>query len=300
MNKKKKNLLQLAIQSQLRSPAIRTARNLTFAAANKLGIPESYTAFGKAMTGGVKGDKETKLSDKEIGYIKGIVHNREASQAALEAAKERLQINPLEGAYSTYKNKKGARISEDQYNKLSSNKKKQFRFSGNTKLTPEQLAGNTLDKFNRRGDFRDDGHISLYEYGQVPQSLTNKLGGFQAKRDSKGNLNIRDRWEVNESNTREGDDPYKKWTGTHSDLVEGGKLASRVYDTAETLGTYRPYDIDVKVSKDDYERIPIQQLKGKERIKDIAQDAYGRNYKRKQEIKDIKNPLRIKKKKKKS
>ena len=297
MNKKKKNLLQIATSNIVRSPLNMAGRDVLFGAANKLGVPESYTAFGKAMTGGVGGDKETKLSDKEIGYIKGIVHNREASQAALEAAKARLKINPLEGAYSTYKNKKGTTISEDQYNKLSSNKKKQYKFSGNTKLTPEDLAETTLNKFKREGDFRDDGHISLYDYAQVPQSLTNKLGGFQAKRDKKGDLLIQDRWEVNQSNLREGDDPYKKWTGTHSDLVEGGQLASRVYDTAETLGTYRPYDIDVKVSKEDYEKIPIQQLNYKDYVKNISQDAYGRNTKR---HKEIKNPLRIKKKKKKS
>ena len=124
-------------------------------------------------------------------------------------------------------------------------------------------------------DFTPHGSIRSYDYS-VPSSLRNTLGEFAYNRDVKGNLNIIDRWEVNNSNQLSDEPAYKPWRGTHSDLPEGTfqtkypqlsptnrvekprerlsiPLASRAYDAANLLGTSRPYDIRVST--------PYNQLK---------------------------------------
>jgi len=274
----RRNPFQMAIGATVRSPGNQFLRNTTFSALESLGVGKHVTNFGRYLTGGVQGDVMSTLPEQDLKYIKTIIHNRDVSQAALSAATERLKRNPSLSTVHQYRGRKGNLINQSAYNKLNKLEQRQYRFSGNKEVSAQDLATAQLEKMGYwndsalggRGkaiDFTPHGSIRSYDY-DVPSSLRNTLGQFSYNRDVKGNLNITDRWEVNQSNASSDDRPYRAWWGEHSDLPEGtihtnypqlsptnrvespkGKLniplASRAYDIANALGTSRPFDIKV-------------------------------------------------------
>lgn len=90
--------------------------------------------------------------------------------------------------------------------------------------------------------------VGLYNTGDQEAELG--LGTIGFYRDQQGNVLIKDKWKVDNPDDRTG-------SGNIRDLAEGGQLATQIHDASRALGTYREIPIEVRLSKDEWDAIQI-------------------------------------------
>ena len=115
------------------------------------------------------------------------------------------------------------------------------------------------------------------------------LGHARSEEDAKGGVRIKDTWKV-DAKVNQGDADYKPWiSASQPDLVEGGWLAARLYDTANALGTLENISQDIYVPPETWQKIKGKTLSHVDQIQKASKHPVtGRSYKRQQEIKKIK------------
>ena len=91
---------------------------------------------------------------------------------------------------------------------------------------------------------KTEGQLSLYGSGSVEANLG--LGNVGVYFDKDGNVLIKDKWKVDKPNGKQ---------KFYKDLTEGGQLASDIRNAAVDLGTYKDIPIEVKLTKQEWERL---------------------------------------------
>ena len=91
------------------------------------------------------------------------------------------------------------------------------------------------------------------------------LGTVQVHRNPDGTVRITDIWDVDNPERRLPD-------GRIGDLAEGGRKATQVFDIANSLGTYRPMPIDIRLTADQW--AAAQRSKSSQAERDKVMDTY--------------------------
>lgn len=273
---------QTLIGSIVRTPQFQRTRD---AVLNKLKIPVHAKRFAQALTGGVEGGVITTLPEEHLPYVKHNLHQRNLQQAAYQAAKDRIKIqgqqtrtmyrlkDDPEGTLTWHPNI----AQDDKYEPVE------------IPLTAKDLATKNYRKFT--GNSPTEAHwqgtnTSLYG---TPNELEMNLGHARIEEDAKGGVRIKDTWKV-DAKVNQGDADYKPWiSSSQPDLVEGGWLAARLYDTANALGTLENISQDIYVPPETWQKIKGKTLSHEDQIQKASKHPVtGRSYKRQQEIKKIK------------
>lgn len=90
--------------------------------------------------------------------------------------------------------------------------------------------------------------VGLYNTGDQEAELGLGTVGFY--QDQQGNVLIKDTWKVDNPDDRTG-------RGNIRDLAEGGRLATQMHDASRALGTYREIPIEVRLTKDEWDAIQV-------------------------------------------
>ena len=199
------------------------ARDAALDAADR---PFHQDLFIKAHTGGESGDGVLReLPENVLEQIKG-------------AAADDKQITKdfyknLEGNLAAAKKK----LKDPNSSQIDKNFAKIF-----IEHTYPDLKSKTLESATSRSK---EGSLSLYGMG-VEGHLG--LGSIGLYFDKDGNVLIKDKWKVDREDG-------KNKEGVYKDLVEGGRLPTKIHDLARQLDTYRDIPIEVKLTKEEWEKI---------------------------------------------
>lgn len=235
-------------------------------------VNEPEKRFIQSMTGGLN-EGITELPEEFIGSIKGVYNEKQRQIEMLNRARAELKANPKKyewtdlgideetGEWTKEIVKPGTvdRVlrSDDFYGR--------WNVPGGVVRQPEE--GNL---------------VSFYG---APRDLAYSLGHANVSKDKEGNLHLTDTWDV-DHDPEVAFDPVTKmpimkfvpgggknlyyeehgtsgdyvptFTGKenetqkgYSDLIEGGRLASGIYNLARRLGTYKPLQYDVHIPAED-------------------------------------------------
>lgn len=186
-------------------------------------VPRPEALFIKAMTGGAP--TQTTMTPTELGKIKDafIKQKRFPLKSDEQVFKDMM---------TTYKQHKA------EHPKL---------FEGPMAMVPKPTMEMAQQvNANAKAD-RQDPVTSLYGHGRDVSLAYGNLSVFP---QPDGGVRIYDRWKVDknlggiqDTNTRVGD------------LQEGGPLPSLIYNAANQLGFYKPFDIDVTIPGDEWKQI---------------------------------------------
>ena len=129
-----------------------------------------------------------------------------------------------------------------------------------TTMTPQELStikqAQIWQKYAPRTDLmnyeRDNTPVvSLYEpempAGAFDENIKNTYGRLSVYPQETGGVRIQDQWKVDPS-------PLDSFTQVQ-DLVEGGAPAAILYNLSNSLGFYRPIDVDVNVKADNWRQV---------------------------------------------
>lgn len=234
---------KLGLNGVVRSEPFQQLRNAALDR-TPLGLPEK--TFIKAMTGG---DRVTpggiELSDDQLSRLKAAYQNqkdpaRKPVVSEFDASDERFKgMSPEE-----------LQVEQDFYNE-------NFR----------KYENDNLAKFNSP-------YVSTYSRSSNRKSpygrdLKLTLGGLSMTKNPRG-MRIQDRWDIDSAsevsadyttglkNTEDSFDSIQ-------DLVEGGSIPSIIANTARTLGTYEPINMDQTVSTDRWTSLTPREATDEER-----------------------------------
>ena len=199
------------------------ARDAALDAADR---PFHQDLFIKAHTGGQSGDGVLReLPENVLESIKGAATEQENFMKStyedlegnLAAAKKM-----LEDPNSTFVDKNAA--------------------SGYINKIYPMLKEQGLDARVKRSK---SGSLSLYSHGTEAHLGLGTIGLYY---DKNGNVLIKDKWKVDRK-------AGKIKNGSYADLVEGGRLPTEIHDLARKLGAYKDIPIEVRLSKEEWEKI---------------------------------------------
>ena len=189
--------------------------------------PRPEALFIKAMTGGAP--TQTTMNPTELGKIKDAFYAQK--RAPLKSDQEILQ--DMTAAYQAF---------------LAAQKENTNGSFGSFADSPPPPTLEMAQKINAsvKKD-QENPVVSLYGHGRDMKMSYGMLSVFP---QPDGGVRIYDRWKVDknlygqpDTNTRVGD------------LQEGGPLPSLLYNAANKLGLYKPFDIDVTIPGDEWNRI---------------------------------------------
>ena len=199
------------------------ARDAALDAADR---PFHQEIFVKAHTGGQSGDGVMReLPDNVLQSVKGAATRQETD---LENMYRSLEGN-LAGAKKRLEDPSATFIDKQAANNFINH------------IYPE-LKEKGLDHFIERSE---SGSLSLYQEG-VEAHLG--LGSIGLYYDKNGDVLIKDKWKVDREVGRMEE-------GSYVDLLEGGKLPTEIHDLARKLGTYKDIPIEVRLTKEEWEKI---------------------------------------------
>jgi len=253
---------------------------------NVTGVPEPEKRFVQAMTGGLN-EGITELPDKFIGPIKGAFNEKLDQHSLFSKAQAEFDANPEKYKEVYYKDEHG-----EDTDRL-------YKGGVEGVLAGEDFYGS---KHNiPSGIFKHPEGEGTSFYAS-PRDLHLSLGHANVTKDDQGNVRLTDTWDVDHDpevvmDTTTGK-PVKEFvegageglyfpehdkvgdmvpvlTGNisksqkdYSDLREGGRLASTLYNLARKFGTYKPLQYDVTIPAEKWASTeavaPIQSFKGKE------------------------------------
>ena len=113
---------------------------------------------------------------------------------------------------------------------------------------------------------KTEGFMSLYGSGNVEANLG--LGTVGVYFDKDGNVLIKDKWKV---------DKPKGKQKFYNDLTEGGQLASDIHNAALDLGTYKDIPIEVRLTKQEWERLQAAPAENWDKYKEATKEAVRNN-----------------------
>ena len=185
-------------------------------------LPRPEALFTKAMTGGAP--TQTEMTPTELAKIKGSFEQKRSI--------------PIPKAEDVFQNLKGAYDFNKQFTQIDAD--------GN----PITLTPPTMEQAEsivaKQKAFSESPVVSTYPQGRNMRMAYGNLSVFP---QPDGGVRIYDRWKVDE-NLMGTDQPDRV-----GDLGEGGPIPSLIYNVAKNLGTYKPFDIDVRVSGDEWRNI---------------------------------------------
>jgi len=181
--------------------------------------PRPEALFIKAMTGGAP--TQTTMTETELGKIKDAYRTQKlrelpTPQQAFEQANKQ---------YTDY-------VNSDEY-------------FGQPLVPPTFEA---IEQMYSKAKAEQQSPVtSLYGHGR---DMAMAYGNLSVYPQPDGGVRIYDRWKVDKDVMRRPDEADRV-----GDLMEGGPIASLVYSAADKLGTYRPFDIDVTVPGEEWQKI---------------------------------------------
>ena len=113
---------------------------------------------------------------------------------------------------------------------------------------------------------KTEGQLSLYGSGNIEANLG--LGTVGVYFDKDGNVLIKDKWKV---------DKPKGKQKFYNDLTEGGQLASDIHNAALDLGTYKDIPIEVRLTKQEWERLQAAPAENWNEYKEATKEALRNN-----------------------
>ncbi|REJ63028.1 MAG: hypothetical protein DWQ21_04505 [Bacteroidetes bacterium] len=185
-------------------------------------LPRPEALFTKAMTGGAP--TQTEMTPTELAKVKGMYQLKRD----VPLLKEEEVFQNLNDAYEL----------NQQF--------PHYDAEGNPKeLTPPTIE-NAKNIVAKQKKFLESPVVNTYPQGRDMRMAYGNLSVFP---QPDGGVRIYDRWKVD-----------KNLMGTDQadrvgDLGEGGPIPSLIYNVAKNLGTYKPFDIDVTVSGDEWRNI---------------------------------------------
>ena len=129
---------------------------------------------------------------------------------------------------------------------------------------PDNVLGTlrTMVDKEKRSPFQDPtrsrrGEVWTYDSGDPETAMS--LGRVGVYYDKQGNVLIKDNWKVDGSGQigRSLLDPNRM---NYIDLAEGGRAASDFHDVARMLGLYKEIPIEVRLTKDQWNSVPLREL----------------------------------------
>lgn len=181
--------------------------------------PRPEALFVKAMTGGAP--TQTTMTDTELGKIKD----------AFQKQKRFDLIDPQEAFEKASK----------KYAEFANSGSPFAKFA-----IPPTLEGAQKAYALAKAE-QEDPVTSLYDYGR---DVKMSYGNLSVYPQPDGGVRIYDRWKVDKNLGGR-----KDKTDRVRDLAEGGPVASMVYNFANKLGTYKPFDIDVTIPGEQWKQI---------------------------------------------
>ena len=180
--------------------------------------PRPEALFIKAMTGGAP--TQTDMTPTELGKIKDAFQTQK--QFTLFSDEELL--DNMKAKYATFKNK----------NPL---------MNGINAPTLEQA-----QQINAQAKAQQSDPVTnLYNYGR---DMKMSYGNLSVYPQPDGGVRIYDRWKVDKNLNQAKDEKDRV-----GDLIEGGPIPSLIYNAANKVGTYKPFDIDVTVPGEEWKKI---------------------------------------------
>ena len=204
-------------------------------------VPRPEAHFIKSMTGG--GAPQTTMTPTELSKIKR-AYQQQKQRPVLSA--EELYQNML----TNYEEAKNApplippktnsdKKSQEQLNKF-------IKLAGMANVPPPTF-GMAEDIVQAEQAARKDPVTSLYGYGR---DMRMAYGNLSVYPQPDGGVRIYDRYKVDKDLFDQQDQVDRV-----GDLQEGGPIPSLIYNAANRLGTYKPFDIDVRLSADEWQRV---------------------------------------------
>jgi len=182
-------------------------------------VSKPEALFIKAMTGGAP--TQTTMNKTELGQIKDAFQTQKLTP--LKSPQELLEeANRQQADY----------VNSDKY-------------FGET-LTPPTLE-DMQKKYDKAKAEQQSPVTNLYGHAR---DVNMAYGFLSVYPQADGGVRIYDRWKVDEDVLRRDDEKDRV-----GDLIAGGPIASLVYNAANKLGTYKPFDIDVTVPGEEWEKI---------------------------------------------
>ena len=189
-------------------------------------VPKPEALFIKAMTGGAP--TQTTMTETELGKIKDAFQTQKLTE--LPSPEEALKTATKQ--YENYKN------SDDYFGQP---------------LEPPTLEG--MQQLHAKAKVQQQSPVtSLYGHGR---DMKMAYGNLSVYPQADGGVRIYDRWKVDQDFMKRPDEADRV-----GDLMEGGPMASLAYSAANKLGTYKPFDIDVTVPGEEWQKIkpvPVNQ-----------------------------------------
>jgi len=239
---------------------------------NVTGVPEPEKRFVQAMTGGLN-EGITELPDKFIGPIKGAFNEKLEQQKLFGKAQAEFDANPEKYEQTYFDASKGVN--------------KEVTTPGHV---GQVLAGKDFygDSWSiPKGIFKQPHEGEGVSFYGSPRDLHLSLGHANVTKDDQGNYRLTDTWDVDhdpelvlDSKTGkpkmdfvpgagmnlyspehdQSGDYMPSFTGNvsesqkdYSDLQEGGRLASTLYNLARKFGTYEPLQYDVTIPAEQWD-----------------------------------------------
>ncbi len=238
---------------------------------NVTGVPEPEKRFVQAMTGGLN-EGITELPDKFIGPIKGAFNEKLDQHSLFSKAQAEFDANPEKYKEVYYKDEHG-----EDTDRL-------YKGGVEGVLAGEDFYGS---KHNiPSGIFKHPEGEGTSFYAS-PRDLHLSLGHANVTKDDQGNVRLTDTWDVDHDpevvldpktgkpkmefvpgagvnlyspEHDQSGDYMPSFTGNvsesqkdYSDLQEGGRLASTLYNLARKFGTYEPLQYDVTIPAEQWD-----------------------------------------------
>ena len=220
-----------------------TARDAVLDAAD---VPLPEKTFVQAMTGGARGGKMTTLPNNVLRDIRQAYDRQFKPAEAYEKELAALDRGIASGDIDP----------------------KKFNDMG---LTIDEYRQGVQAKLDQVKSGINAGNTDMYGAGRDAHLTLGNVGVYQAK---DGSVLIKDKWKVDNPDDRidtdiAGSPVTKRGPSTEAaqyqmgfvkepvirDLQEGGPMATKAYDLAEKLGTYRDIPIEVRLTKEQWEAL---------------------------------------------
>jgi len=203
------------IKDAVTSDFTKTQRNKLL---NTFGLPEHYQQFAKYLTGGTIGNRDiTSLPDN---IRKDIVR----------AHYKGTDKDPYRSSFTAYPDRRET-IYSPKYKQMEEAAKKEGELTGDFSSYDAIVHGEGAKIPNPNYNPKS----TLLSTYMTPYRTARSLGHVQFKPEEDGGFRMTDTYDV-DSNISMGAKPYKPLRGTKADLIEGGQLASRLYDLSKFLG----------------------------------------------------------------